>query len=308
MKDIDIFGRTRLDARDLRLMLALAAARTTAAAAALLHLTQPAVSRALLAVESRLGVSLFERSPRGLTPTSAGQVLLQGALPLMAELRALEERVAAPVARPASIRLVCECYTAYHWVPTVLRQLEQTLPSVTLKIVVEHTPDPFTALKAGEIDIALGTSKPAAHSGYRSAALFADEVAFLVSRDSPLAAKSILERADLLGRPLLTPHLPTPSMTWFHKGLASHGAEPLRYEEVPLTEAILDLARADMGIAVLSEWIASPHLRTGDLVAKRLTSGPLLRPWRIFWRPGLQAVARLVQAALQHSAPRLPLA
>lgn len=50
--------------RDLQVVLALAAAGSTASAAAALHLTQSAVSRALLLVEDKLGVRLFARSER----------------------------------------------------------------------------------------------------------------------------------------------------------------------------------------------------------------------------------------------------
>ncbi|MBA2672285.1 LysR family transcriptional regulator, partial [Ramlibacter sp.] len=285
MNDIALPPVPRLDARDLRLVVALAHARTTAAGASLLHLTQPAVSRALQAVETRLGVRLFERTPRGLEPTGPGRVLLEGATALMAGMRDLEQRVVGPAQAAQEVRLVCECYTAYHWVPGVLQQLRGALPGITLRIAVEHTPDPYRALHAGEIDVAMGTGKPALERGFRSAPLFADEVVFVVSRASPLAHKPHLTRDDLVGQPLLTGHLPTPSMTWFNRAVASKGGAPLHYQEVPLTEAILDLARADMGIAVLSEWIAAPHLLRGDLVAKRLRSGPLLRPWRIFWRP-----------------------
>jgi LysR family transcriptional regulator, regulator for metE and metH len=114
MKSIDMPLPTRLDSRDLRLVLALATARTTAAAATRLHLTQPAVSRALLAAEDKLGVRLFERTQRGLEATSAGEVLLEGAARLLTELHEMEQRVRSPDTPAQSIRLVCECYTAYH--------------------------------------------------------------------------------------------------------------------------------------------------------------------------------------------------
>jgi LysR family transcriptional regulator, regulator for metE and metH len=78
----------------------------------------------------------------------------------------------------------------------------------------------------------------------------------------------------------------------------------LRYEKLPLTEAILDLARAGMGIAVLSEWIAGPHLGKGDLVAKRLSVGPLHRHWRLVWRAEVREAALRLLSALEASAPR----
>ena len=62
MKDIDATGPLQLGVRDLKLVLALATARTTARAASVLYLTQPAVSRALQNAEQRLGGRLFDRT------------------------------------------------------------------------------------------------------------------------------------------------------------------------------------------------------------------------------------------------------
>src|SRR5690349_19798241 len=115
MNDIAPPPSPRLDVRDLRVVLALASAGTTAQAASVLHLTQPAVSRALLAAEDKLGTRLFDRTPRGLVPTAAGQRLVTGATRLLVEMGDLEHLVRAPVAPPMRIRLVCECYTVYHW-------------------------------------------------------------------------------------------------------------------------------------------------------------------------------------------------
>jgi LysR family transcriptional regulator, regulator for metE and metH len=58
-----------------------------------------------------------------------------------------------------------------------------------------------------------------------------------------------------------------------------------------------------MGIAILSEWIAAPHLDRGDLVALRLASGPLQRPWRMAWRRESAGPARRLLAALKTAAP-----
>ena len=286
-------------------MLALAAARTTAGAATVLHLTQPAVSRALLAAESKLSVRLFDRTPRGLTPTAAGQVLLQSAARLLGELRDLEHRICTPAVAPVRVRLVCECYTAYRWVPSTLETLRANLPDIELVLAVEHTRDPIAALQAGQIDVALVTESPIPRRGLVQRPLFSDEIVFVVSSTGHLAARPALTREDLRTHPLLTAQLPTPDMHWFNKAVSARGDRPLRYQHLPLTEAILDFARADMGIAVLSEWIAEPHLRQGDLLAKRLASGPLRRPWRIVWRRESEDVALRLLAALEHAAPRI---
>src|SRR5262249_18350172 len=129
MQDIPPIPRPQLELRDLQLAMALASAGSTARAAALLHLTQPAISRALCGLEGRLGQALFERTPQGLSPTAAGQRLLEGARELLLSACDLEQRVCSP-APPARLRVVCECYTAYHWLPSALHKLRDLTPGI----------------------------------------------------------------------------------------------------------------------------------------------------------------------------------
>ena len=129
----------RLDLRDLQVVLAIADAGSTAQAAELLHLTQPAVSRALLQAESKLGTPLFERTSHGLVPTLAGEQLVTGAPGILAELCELEHRARTPASKPQRLRVVCECYTAYHWLPSALASLREKLPGLELSLAVEHT-------------------------------------------------------------------------------------------------------------------------------------------------------------------------
>src|SRR5690242_14526906 len=108
MKHIERIPSPKLDVRDLRLVLALSSSGTTARAAEALHLTQPAVSRALLAAEEKLCTRLFERTPRGLVPTPAGERLVAGATRFLVELGDLETTVRAPAAPARRVRLVCQ--------------------------------------------------------------------------------------------------------------------------------------------------------------------------------------------------------
>jgi len=296
----------RLDSADLRLVIALAGARSTAAAAATLHLTQSAVSRALLGLEDRLGVRLFERNPRGLEPTPAGRMLLDEAPRLVGELQALESRLREPALAPQRLRLVCECYTAYHWMPSALQGLRASLPGLDIAIALESTADPIAALLAGEIDVALVSEAPTPRSRRLvDKPLFADEVVFVLAASHRLAAKASLSRADLQGQTLLTSRAPTRDMAWFHKPMASARGPRLDYQVLPLTEAVIDFVRAGLGIGVLSEWVAQPHLKQGDIVARRLAGGPIRRPWRLVWRREADAAATLLWSQLAGAAPRI---
>lgn len=73
-------------------------AGTLVRAARRLHISQPPLTRKLRALEEELGVALFERGPRGMRPTPAGEALLQRARSILAEVdrAAAEARAAAP--------------------------------------------------------------------------------------------------------------------------------------------------------------------------------------------------------------------
>jgi LysR family transcriptional regulator for metE and metH len=294
----------RLEVRDLRLMLALDTAGTTARAAELLHLSQPAVSRALVQLEGKLGVSLFDRSPRGLKRTAAGERLRSQAVRLLTELSDLEQRIAMPAHAQTSVRLVCECYTAYHWLPSALLSIQNSLPEFELTLAVEHTRAPVAALEAGKLDAALLTSGTVPSARFDERELFSDEVVFVMSRTHPLAERDTLTRADLRANPLLTSESSQGEVHWFMSRACGRGRPQLNFMRFPVTEAIIDTARAGMGIAILSEWIVSPHILQGELIAKRLAGRPLLRPWRLAWRRDLGDAALRLVSALASTAPR----
>jgi LysR family transcriptional regulator for metE and metH len=302
--------RPRLEVRDLELVLALAAAGSTAGAAAALHITQSAVSRALAQSEDKIGVKLFARTARGVAPTPAGERLAAGAGPVLAELVRLEQEVASPAAPVTKVRLVCECYTAYRWLPSAMENIRKRLPGLSIDIALEETHEPVQALVDERIDVALLTTGmlPKGNGKLVEHPLFSDEVVFLVSKSHVLARSGALSKKDLCSHPLISSNAPAAEQRWFTSRVFGRHRPSVTFMRLPLTEAIVDAVRAGMGIAVLSEWMATAYLGAGDLVVKRLSTGPLRRPWRIAYRTDVEDAARRLTRILVGSAPRLPAA
>ena len=301
--------RPQLEVRDLRLVLALAEARSTAGAADSLHLTQSAVSRALGQAEERLGVCLFERSARGVEPTAAGSRLIAAAPRLLSELCELELWVAAPIVAKTRVRLVCECYTAYRWLPSAIAHLRERMPDLELSIASDYTRDPVQGLLRSEVDVALLTTAQLPKGDARRALLeqplFSDEVVFLVSARHRLAHAKAISREDLCAEPLIVSYTPPAEANWFLRKVFGRKKPKLEFLRFPLTEAIADAARAGMGIAVLSEWMANSYATDSELVIKRLATGPLRRPWRIAYQRDASETAQRLLGVLAASAPRL---
>jgi LysR family transcriptional regulator for metE and metH len=302
--------RPHLEIRDLEIVLSLAAAGSTAGAASALHITQSAVSRALAQAEDRIGARLFERTARGVLPTVAGERLVAGAGQLLAELCRLEHDVAAPPLPVMKVRLVCECYTAYRWLLSAMEGLRRRNLDLDVEVAVEHTHEPVDALVRKQIDIALLTTAPLPRGrdgrvGLVEQPLFSDEIVFLVADTHPLANAGALTRRDLRQHPLITSHTPPAEARWFLAKVFGRHVPKLTFVPLPLTEAIIDAARAGMGIAVLSEWMASGYLAGGGLTVKRLHTGALRRPWRIAYRAEVAEAAQRLTSTLVGAAPRL---
>ena len=292
----------QLEIRDLRVVIAIGSAGTTAAAAERLHLTQSAVSRALQVAEAHAGTALFTRTARGLVPTEAGAAVLAAAPALLVELAALERRLREPAPQPRRVRLVAECYMAYPWLTEVVLSLRRSAPDLRIEMPIEHSQRAGEALAAGELDAAMLTSP--APQGALAQELFEDELVFLVSASHPLARKAALKPRDVAESTLLVPNARSGD-GWFLRQV--FGARPprVRAERLPVTEAIVELARAGVGVAVLSEWVAAPYLRAPESGLKmlRLAKGPLVRRWRFAYRPELAPAAPLLVDAILGARP-----
>jgi LysR family transcriptional regulator for metE and metH len=190
--------------------------------------------------------------------------------------------------------------------PSVVAALRGSAPGLEVTIDVAHAGTPVAALESGQVDIALLTTARCDHKQIIERPLFSDEVVFVMAKDHPLAAKKTITRTDLSQHTLLTSsNTPPPEHAWFMRTVFGRRKPRLSYERLPLTEAILDVARAGMGVAILSEWMAGPHLGKGDLVVRRLDTGELRRPWRFAYRADLDEHALRLLAILRTAAPRL---
>ncbi|MFY1828496.1 LysR family transcriptional regulator [Myxococcus fulvus] len=272
-----------LDVRHLRLVAAVVDTGSVTAAAKVLHLSQPALSHQLRDVEERLGTELFHRQGRRMVLTDAGRRVLDAARKVVSELESVE----ADVARLANasggvLRLATECYTAYHWLPGVLRRFSSRHPEVEVRIALEATRRPVEALLAGSLDLGI-VSEPARHRRLAHAPLFEDELVAVVAPSHPLAGRSVLHAADFAREHVLLYSIPLTQSTLVQQVLVPAGVTPARVSHVELTEALIELTKAGLGVAVLARWAVAPELARGTLVAIRVTRRGLRRHWHAVW-------------------------
>ncbi|MDT5063535.1 MAG: LysR family transcriptional regulator, regulator for metE and metH [Acidobacteriota bacterium] len=267
-----------LEVRHLRLIEAVAKAGSITKAGNLLYLTQSALSHQLRDAEEKLGVALFVRLNKRMILTPAGERLLSSAQSILDEMKRVEEDIRQiALSREGILRITTECYTCYHWLPSLLKIFNQEFPRIEVQIVVEATIDPLQALLDGKIDLAL-VSEPPKNSKLVYKPLFQDEMVVVMSNDHPLAARSFIKAEDFAQEHLLI-YTTMTDTTLFKKVLGPAGITPRQVSKVQLTEALLEMIRAGVGIGVMARWAVAPHIEAGTLRAVPLTKKGLRRRW-----------------------------
>jgi LysR family transcriptional regulator for metE and metH len=269
-----------LEIRHLKLVEAIADEGTMTRAAARLHITQSALSHQLSGIEGGFGVQLFRRVPRGMRLTAAGETLLETARPVLREVREAEKRL-SPASREESgeLRISTECYTAYHWLPSRLREFQAAYPGVDVRIAVESTRRPIEALLAGRLDVAIISSSPSERA-VATRPQFDDELVAIVSPRHQLASRPYLKASDFAGEHLITYSVDEADVPLFQELLLPAGVRPMRQSRVELTEAIVEMVKANLGISVLARWAVARQLSGASLKAVPLTRRGFHRTWK----------------------------
>ena len=124
-------------------------------AAKQLHLSQPAVSARIAALEEYLGTSLFERHPKGVNLTVRGHALFKYCEQIVTILEEINANVADPEAITSTLRIGVSEAIAQTWLPQFTARLNQTFPKITLELSVDVTPHLRDALLDRTLDLAI---------------------------------------------------------------------------------------------------------------------------------------------------------
>ncbi|MGY1808976.1 LysR family transcriptional regulator [Blastococcus sp. SYSU D00669] len=181
------------------------------AAAQELHLTQPAVSRQIAALERAVGSVLVRRTRRGVLPTEAGRVLLGHADLIAAQVERAEAdlRELRGLSR-GTVRLGSFLSALVHLSAEVGGRLDRAHPGIMLVDVLVDRADAVDGLRRGELDLAVVFEhdfEPAAPApGVDVLPLFADPLRVLLPAGHRLAGRTAVPVAALAGETWIRAH------------------------------------------------------------------------------------------------------
>ncbi|NHH81168.1 LysR family transcriptional regulator [Burkholderia gladioli] len=275
----------------LRTLIAIADQGSFAAAAQSLHLAPPTVSLHVAELEARIGAPLLSRTRGRIRPSAIGELLIERARRLLAEMEATLDDVERQVQGLAGrVRLGASTGAFAHLLPQVLARLRELHPDIDVQIAVLTSRDTLARLSAGSLDVGLVALPQAAVAGLAIEPWRRDPMlAFLPEHWN---APAQVSPAWLTTRPLILNDVSTRLARQTYEWFAANGHRPQPRIELNYNEAIKSLVAAGYGATVL------PHEAGAPAPDPRVAMRPL-RP--ALWRElGIAHRADSVERATRH--------
>jgi DNA-binding transcriptional LysR family regulator len=249
-----------MDIGSLHAFIEVADAASFSGAAERLHLSQPAVSKRIAALESELGAPLFDRTGRRVRLTQSGQALLPRARDLLVEVADIKRQIAnLSLTVSGTLTMGTSHHIGLHRLPPVLRAFSQSYPQVRLDIRFMDSEGACRAVELGELELAIVTL-PTDPKRTRLDPLWEDRLRCVVAPGHPLAAAELITPAELVRYPAVLPSPATYTRALLDTAIANAGLTMQIAMSTNYLETLKMLATTGLGWTLLPESMIDPGL------------------------------------------------
>lgn len=189
----------------LRFVDVIARAGSIRRAADLMSITSTALNRRVLALEEELGVPIFERLPRGVRLSAAGELLAHHIRTQIADLERLRMQIAdLQGERRGHVSIACSQALLPYFLPQQISRYRAQHPGVTFSVTLRDRDAAEIALMNHSVDLAL-VLEPVRVADIHTLTRVPQPVCAVLSRDHPLAQKPLLRLTECMEYPLSLP-------------------------------------------------------------------------------------------------------
>ena len=195
-----------MDLANLNAFIAVAETGSFSIAGERLHLTQPAVSKRIAALEQQLKVRLFDRLGREVSLTEAGRALLPRAyriLNVLDDTRRALTNLSGDIS--GRLTLATSHHIGLHRLPPLLRAFTRAHPQVALDIQFLDSEVAYEEILHGRAELAVITLAPATAAPVKAVPVWSDPLDFVAAPEHPLALKQQISLEDVAKHPAVFP-------------------------------------------------------------------------------------------------------
>jgi len=236
------------------------------AAAARLHISQPAVSMQIHNLEKRLNTALFDRSSRNIRPTEAADVLLPLAREILNFGTHIEETMASLHGTlKGHLQVACSTSAGKYILPHLIARFRQEHPDVRVTVGICAPEAAVERIRDGRSQLGILSSE-AACKDVEYCPFFDDRVVLIAPRQHPWAERVSVTPQELISQPFIMREETAGTYRVMQAGLLEHGIHVHDLDvvmELGNAEAIESSVEAGIGIAFVSRIVARRFIETG---------------------------------------------
>lgn len=249
-----------MELRQLEYFVAVAEEANFTRAAERVHISQSGVSAQVRQLERELGADLIDRSSRTATLTAAGVAALgpaRAALDAAASVRHAVDDVNEVIRGRLMVAMVTACTVTPLF--DALAAFHVAHPGVEITLSEDSSDRMVEQVRAGLVDLALIGCAEAPPTDLESFSIISEGLVALVPRDHPLAKLRKVALAQVVAYPLVCLPPGTGIRTVFDRACAARGVQPTVALQASAPDAVVDLSRRGLGVAILAESMAAKH-------------------------------------------------
>ncbi|MDH0863453.1 LysR family transcriptional regulator [Mitsuaria sp. GD03876] len=278
------------------------------AAAERLHVSQPALTREIRALEERLGVPLFDRLPRGMQPTEAGRLLAGYGAQIFKLAEAAETAVAELAGlRRGHLAIAASRTTGAYVLPAILDEFRRRHPEVSLALSVSNTGQVQDEVRALEAQLGL-IEGPHDAEAFDALPLGEDEIVAVAGAKHVLAQRRSLTAAEVGDGELVMREPGSGTREVVARAYASLGLTLAPQLSIGSPDAIKRLLRLGHAVSWVSRRSVAEELAAGVLVELPVRDLRVVRGLTMIWHrghapsPSAQAFRALAAALARQAA------
>ncbi len=278
-----------MDDHKLKVFCTVAETKSFSKASEIIHLTQPAVSLQIQALEEIYGTRLFDRSNNTVILTRAGSLLYKYAREILGLYSSAEKEIGEITGLvKGNLSIGASTTIANYLLPSVIVDFRKKYPKIRVNLQVGNTKGVMEFLNSGTIDIGLVEGE-VQRQKIVVEKILTDELVLIMSPAHHWAKRRDISISEITQEPFIVREEGSGTRQMIEKNLEKQGISPddLKVSLVlGSTEAIKSAVEDGMGVSIISAWAAKKEIRHGILKTVTFKDIKLLRNFSLIYPKG----------------------
>ena len=267
-----------MDIDKLESFLVLARVKNFTEAAEQLYVSQPALSKRIRGLEDSLGVNLFKRIGKKTFLTPEGEFFYKYAQSTIANFNLLTEHIRQiRNLDQGTLRFGATNFIGVYIMPQIIKKFTEKYPNIDIQMTINSSKNIIKLLENNELEFIFISDYILSDNRLVAQNLTTDELKIIVSKNNPLANKSICRVEDLVGQKYISKGSKSSQTSFLDKILLSHKKKLDNRLIINNQEAIKEAVCQDIGYAIMAERAVQKEIEDGLVYTLNLEGIPFSR-------------------------------